>query len=604
MKKFNFIVFLSALLCAMMLFTACGEEEPVNEDVKAPQIDAPADVIDELPSGAETDDIDSAITDINNYLAYDQDKQNEAPIKNAYQLFDEKNSESLYSADKYIAVIREERKTPNVAGDVINIRYKAVNLITGKTFCEFGPITYIEHVSLPTLSYSFDVVSDIILEVRETKIMDQLDPIVTYQYIGLDGKNIFNSAMPDKPGYVVPEKYHQRIEPRDVNGYTYVTIDIKTFVIYDDEIVYSFDAGAERELPRVQHEYGSYKYVVEEVEDEYFIQVLDENYICLSQFQIPAKILGDGRANTRTYVLGNGNILVCGAYAVSDKEEYDYIYNLRKYASYTALYDVATGTAQEIELDFIITDLYSAEDKNAPCSISADYNAATILTYDRVKETLTESAVILNNQLEIACDLPTILATQIDEVKDIVFVDMMKFTFTTEINNHEFKYLVDSVAGTASLISNDAQFMDRYFYTDKAIYDFSLNELYRMSADETVLATIGNALLIKGEGYYKIFSAKEVSGADVKEISESSELYFVSYGDDYVVFTNKQEIPDRRYYIYNSAGECVLVTESAPTITEITDGCYRVAFSYYNSIWRDDKIEYLAQSKSVVLNNK
>ncbi len=608
MKKINFIVFLSALLCAMMLFSSCGEEEPVQGE-NPPVQDDPANVEANLPPQSITDNISDAVTDIDKYLSYGGDK-NSAEIKNAFELFDSKNGETLYSSYKYVAVIKEERRNTDIdpaTPDIISVRYKAVNLVNGKAIYSSNLISYLDNGSRPMTTYSFNVISNIILEVETRESFgDSAPQRVTFDYYTLDGVKLLS----------VDEKHHSvsQIDYEDA-GYKSVTIDTVTYIIRDDAIVYKFDAGAERPLPAVFHEYGDYKYVIKNEEGEVFVQILDLNYICLSQFQLPAKIHRNisftpvTTTDNAIFVLGNGNLLIRGVYEVSDGEDYDFVYLTKKYASYAALYDVTSGNAHEINLDFFVSDLYSVQYEKydqAVCSVSAENNIATIFKYDATRETLTESAVVLDNELNIVCELPTILATQSTNAKDIIYVDQTRFIFTTNVSDKSFVYLVDSVANTVTLISNEAVFMDQYFYTDKAIYDYSLKELYRMGAGETVYAEIGNGLLIsESNNDYKIFCMSEFSGSGVKEITSTNGLRFVSYGEDYVVFKNEMSIPDSRYYIYNSKGECVLTTESAPMISEITDGIYLVTFNYYESVMVGEySYTYIPHSKSIVLSNK
>ena len=364
-----------------------------------------------------------------------------------------------------------------------------------------------------------------------------------------------------------------------------LTVNGRSYVIRDYAVIYDFVEGTERVLPESYHESRGYKYIVNRIEDEIFIQILDLNYICISEYQLPARLIAGLSMTAKeivdkfVYILGNGNLLVQGAYAVDAGEDFDYYVGVQRYQIYTAIFDVLSGEVTEIKAGYIIKDFYSCEYENAVCALTAENNLATIATFDKATLSEEKSLVVLDNQANIIATIPEMLPTQITDVDSIRFIDDTKFTFTTNVNGSPFVYLIDCKTQQMTLISNDAVYMDGYFYTDRAIYSNSLEALHRLSDREQIIGEVGNGLVIRDRNEYKIFTVGAFGRAIFTKVADATKGEGVEFfGEDYVVVraTALDATASVIYYVYNAKGEAVLTSDELPEIDVFGDGIYRV----------------------------
>ena len=90
-------------------------------------------------------------------------------------------------------------------------------------------------------------------------------------------------------------------------GYLFVTVEDKVYVVYENEILRIFKLGEERLLPHTNYEYGELRYYIPTyVEDEDdTIYVLDaDNRIC-AHYK-----LRNAYDSRRISILANGNVLI------------------------------------------------------------------------------------------------------------------------------------------------------------------------------------------------------------------------------------------------------------------------------------------------------
>ena len=239
MKRFKFIVFLSALLCVAMMFAACGDvEDDGNVTPEAPE-----------QTREELADITKKIA---KYLEYYGDENGKA-IELAFEFGDSKQSESMISRfydssdnlSDYVAVIKTTTTTllpDGITVDTMSDRYVVKNVATGNTVYENTTGSYRPGVT-PGVKYRFRTLANIILEVaREEVIYDSEGNAsynYSYEYRTLDANSLARISGIDSGVS----------EILNYNGDYEVSIDGKTYIVRDDEIIYQFTEGVERTLP-------------------------------------------------------------------------------------------------------------------------------------------------------------------------------------------------------------------------------------------------------------------------------------------------------------------------------------------------------------------
>lgn len=626
MKRSKFIVFLSALLCIAMLFVSCGNEEPADDSALE---DAPSteDNGDEVVIESLADKIST----IEKYLEYTGEKNN-ASLEFKEKFSDSINSETLVSVfgsdsdslSDYVAVIKTtnvmtfeaDGVTPNTLID----DYVVKNVASGAVIFQSSTNPYI-YGNTPGTKFTFRTLANIILEVGTETVDYATDPngiySYTYKYFTLDSDVAISTITGSNAGVreYVDQSSGDRvvvIPNAEYKGFTNI-YDV-AYVIRDDEIIYEFVDGTERSLPYFFAKYGNLKYVFKYMNGEYFIQVLDKDFVCILEYQIPNNIIGmdsptfDEFTSPDVYILGNGNILFTGIYEAEEgSEDYDYEVYEAKYCYYSAIIDVKDLAVSEPELGFKIKDLYSAESDFAVCDVKSDFNIATITEFDKETLTTKDSMVVLNNSLEIEKTLPEIVYNQLIEADDVVFVDESKFVFTTTVQSKKFTYLVDTVREEKNLIANDAVYMDGYFYTEDAVYDYNLKRLYDIERDEIIFATVGNSILITDGSVYKLFTIEKSGLSGTVTVADNeAKTEIVTVADDYVVVSERYgEMFDKtRYYVYNSDGNVIVTADYDPVIHSITDGIYCVEYKYNYTVIDSSGEVTKVYTKVIVLNCK
>ena len=573
MKKLKISTLLSLLLCALMLLMSCGTEEVVDDG---------ADQEPEAPPSVDKMEVSEMVSGVSGLLGYIGKDNNEA-LSGTASLYDEASSETLYADFGRFAVVKSSSVTVDLNGnpDMVTDMYKVKSVITGKTLYSYIIPTY-SYGTTPRVELGFKLYADVVIEVAITESIISVAPDGTayvsgyktsYEYYDNNGVKLAG----------VTENKRAVIEEFGILGDHVLKVNGRAYVIRDYDIIYDFVEGTERVLPTVYHESRGYKYVVTSIEDEVFVQILDLNYICVSEYQIPARAIAGLNmtateiADNLVYVLGNGNLLIHCTYKVDEGEEFDYYVGKERYGVYTAIFDVMSGAVTELDAGYVIKDFYSCESDNAVCALTSEHNLATIATFD--KETLSEvkSLVVLDNQAKVIATIPEMLPTQTTDIDSIKFIDETKFIFTTNVKGKPFVYLIDCKTQQMTLIANDAVYMDGYFYTDRAIYSNSLEALHRLSDREEIIGEVGNGLVIRDRNEYKIFSLGAFGRAIFTKVADMTKGEGIEFfGEDYVVIraVALDAAASTVYYVYNAKGEVVLTSDVLPEIVEFGDGIY------------------------------
>lgn len=588
MKHSKFIVFLSALLCVATLFASCGEEPETPDTDNNGEGGAVQN--ETLDQAALLDFIDK----VNKYVGY-EGKENGSAANEFYSLADGKIAETLLDYDfKYVGVVLT-RKVSLVENsydiDLVFDGYKAINLLTGKpiyTSALADDQKGYKPGATPDVTYGFEVYGDAILEVAvnraEANGTDKTYKTI-YQYYTLDGIQIA-AIDPTKDDRAYVSDYD------DETGDMTLVIKSRSYIIRDGEVIYEFDVGAERPLPLIEYEYATYKYVYKKDRDAQYIQVLNSDFVCIFEYKLPFELYDYGFATsellkTKLFLLGNGSLFIKGMYMVEDDDtDYDYENYMAKYKTYNAIVtlDTVNGTASATELDlpFIVEEIFTTQTPDLDFKLlSPDYNFATVSEFDKENFLVKTYTVALNNDMAKLEVIPEVILTQNKNASNIRFVKENVFVFDTTVKNYPFTYIVNSATHTMTLISNDSVYMDDYFYTEDAVYDYSLNNLYTFTGGERVVCEIGNGLVITDGENYRIFSLNPYVGAHTTEIVSSTlgESYVGSYGDFVVVHGFDSYSETMLYRVYNCMGEIIADSDTLPSVKQIAEDIYLVSYT-------------------------
>ena len=575
MKKFKMIKLLSLLLCAVMLLASCsdGSENPSTDENGGAA---------SLPPEAEKVDVSTVISGVDSYLGYIGNHNNSSLNVNS-SLYDETAHETLYRSLGDFAVIRKRIISENFETglpEYVSDTYSLKSFLDGKTLWTSNAVSYF-YGTEPLVKYDFTLLGGAVLEIHISEAIISISPEGTsfidgYKetYTYKDVKGIFEDTLTFNRGY---------IDSFGNDGDLLFILNSKSYLIRDGEIIYQFVAGTEREIPSAYHEFKGYKYVINNMNSELYVQILDANYVCISEFQLPAKVVSKIDASSdeavidnSVYILGNGNLLIQGLYSVADGEEFDYFYEddtgRWKCFTYTALFNIETGEVTEINPGYIIKDFYSFESEDAPCLLSNEHNVAEIAVFDKLNLTESKSLVVLDNKGTVVATLPTALPNQDTDIESIRFIDDSRFIFTTTVNDSGFVYHVDIKAQKMTLVDNDAVYMDGYFYTDRAIYSNSLEALHRFTDKEEIIAKIGNGLVIRSGNEYKIFSVGAFGIANFVTVADVNKGEVIRSTEEDCVVVSKEGAT--LFQVYNAKGEVILSSDSVPEISELGDGTY------------------------------
>ncbi len=352
-----------------------------------------------------------------------------------------------------------------------------------------------------------------------------------------------------------------------VSGYYEVTIGDKIYAINSKgEILKTFDKGLEYTLPaNPDFEKNGLRYYYE---DEY-VYVLDKDFAPVSSYAY----LSD--YNYSKWVLPNGNIFLQYKKQLDDNAEaYDYK-DARgdKYDVVNHVYNVKTGAVSELELGYIVADVYDSDSSEFAIKNEENFIVEAV-KYTKggvYSENIEPTFFVLKGDFELVAELPEIIENQTGMPQ---FVAKNQLIVSTKFAGVGINYnVLVSTDGSYVLLPYGVSFGKTTFNYggETCIYTtYGYNEFSTPFENYSVLTTFnGTTRLIKAKNsnsnYVKFYYYSESEGSYVtKEV----------YAERYVKTVGSLILLDHgngQYVWYDAAGNHVVNTEST-TYENVGDG--------------------------------
>lgn len=445
MKNRKLIVFVSALLCAVMALSSCtGSAALPDNDVLAndPIHENGIILTDDASSG--TSDVPSVDTLTasgklavwQKYLKYDV-KSLDAASSDSTASLDDK-THNFVGADTYGVLVQTETK--RIHGEFEEL-WKTRVEETIRVYNIFGkdePIFSYKNAYLMNLEDESEILSDSTIVSVDTDIFYG---IFRVEYENWDA--VYeelpegSTETPEIIGYTLKETYYEFYladgtllgEAENfwdydtktteftnafiLNGTAYVLDNDGNFIKKVAEELYTED-------PFIEATYGSSE--IDKIGSYYFVYDLHNEDRALI-FDLNGKYVCEYNCDSEVEIfLPNGNVLMQDAIEVSEGAKtydvYDYETNA-KYDVVTKVFDVASGKVSEIEFAYIITEWYDAlGSRNA--ALAGDCVVIEAFTFEKQMVSSELSYVALNLDLTVKEVLPEIIPNQkgLIEIRD------------------------------------------------------------------------------------------------------------------------------------------------------------------------------------------
>ncbi len=546
-KRSGLILVLSVLLCVSMLFVSCksGDTDTNDTNTSETSIETTTEPVKKEPiPQSEKIDYVSILEKWNEYISYIAPEEEEA--MGANKMYTDNGDGTL--------IDRVDR------GMFWEVTFKYIGYTHGRTVKLFSKQTGEQiggaYVMLlgSNISYSFSY-TGCVVEIATYTVEDDETVTVTYDYYDVNGDRLNEAAVAAEDRYDV--------SVRDAgDGYYFITVGDTVYLMYDDELVRSFERGEELLLPYTNYEYGEYNYYIPEwYEDEQTIYVINSDDVICAEYQISKEY--DSR---EWYILANGNVLISYV-AYCDEEESLYTYEDKlgnEVLLYNVILDVATGKTTAIPATYQIVNLltpYSSEEKNVV--FNGNYQYAEICKI--VDGVLSEIAtpVILDNDMKILAELPLMVKNQsffagmLDEDSMLVLGEML-----TEENRGGVMYRVDATGVELYVDQSNPLYkvVENGFIYNGTLYNDRMQPLYELSEAEdylllndrrTILVKVKDAddddefllslLMIENGALESVALADETDTFHPLEVG--SRGFIVTVVDEFEVEEGEEEIP-------------------------------------------------------------
>lgn len=608
MKHSKIVVFLSLLLVAVMAFSSCSGSAVIpegDEQLNAPKEDIIIDLLDEsTPADAESalknaiaankTEIANAVAKWHDYVGF---KQNSLVADETAIGKDLMNNYTRVTFERYGALIvanaRQEVWDSTVGESgayVTSCKRVLVYNLYKENFEEpvFDSGDYKDWEQTPEAnytSYSISTNSNISgFRVLKTERIAKYEPSQENPEVQVfkEYETKYSTSFYTTEAIVPTVEENMAWSSSYVSGYYEVTIGNKIYAInHEGEILKVFDKGLEYVLPvNADYEKNGLRYYFE---NEY-VYVLDENFAPLSSYAF----LSD--YDMKWEMLPNGNVFFQYKKQLDDNAEvYDYkTVGGDKYDVVQHIYNVKTGAVSELELGYIVDNLYDSDSTEFTVKNEDNFIVEAIkYTKGGVYSKDTEPAVlVLKGDFELVAELPEIIENQTGMPK---IVALNKLVVTTEFAGAGKYNVLVSTEGSYELLPYGVSFGKTSFNYDGETCIYSTSDNHEFSTpfeNYSVVRTFnGTTTLIKTEnsGYAYLYYYSASRGEYVKERFYRADDYerIVTTVDSLILF----EIDEGEYTWYDAAGNSVVNTEST-NYYRVGDGIlihvYHAASDYPN----------------------
>lgn len=390
-----------------MLFVSCdmfnlfGDRNEDSEGTTEEQTE-PTDVIEDI-----LPDYSSIAADWNNYIEFNAPES--VPVLNpsdpTFITADQPSDNVQVNTNgKFIMVTTTTENSVNSTNESYNtrsIRYEIYNSTTGEEIFNATVPAYRVGTEDPAYKYSFEFLNAM-FEVRKQIYGKNPEENAYPEYVYTSYYSYY-----DQNGEILAANLDSRSysSSQTETGDLAITVGEKCYVIRDGEIFYTFDKGQERPLPTVDFEYLDYKYQLKN--DTY--RVFDSDCDLIAKYSIPY-----GSDDCMHTVLSNGNIFVQLIYNLDESaKDYDFSKAKNKYDVTHIIFDVTTGKATALELDFVVANIVTnAVDDGSNITVKNNNQFAEV--YKIVNDKLSSdcSFLILDNNMKEVKELQSFLKNQ------------------------------------------------------------------------------------------------------------------------------------------------------------------------------------------------
>lgn len=367
------------------------------------------------------------------------------------------------------------------------------------------------------------------------KDVDNYETVETYSYYDKTGKAIATDLE----------------EQGTVNG-EFMTLGDKTYVVRDGEIIKTFNAGEEYNLPKFNkdsqielinigsmtdpivsaqgyayYEQGDYGYCIREAAPQltkfgdFYLTLFPSVQIeIVKDYDVVLDYVSDAYAIMSYTVLSNGNVYICEYRQLNaGATEYDVISGEMKFDIVHVVLDVATGTINTVDKDFVAQKLYTNAtpemktlncqvtmgDVVGGCKVKDGYALAQIQKMANGSISGEVVYAVLDAELNIVAELPAIIANQFGYVGFLTEDKMLLNTNAIgeyEEDSHSIYYVADVTTGDLELYLSQyeqigVEYIDNGFIYEDVVYDYQWNELKDLSDDDYEYYVIDGKLLIQ-----------------------------------------------------------------------------------------------------------
>lgn len=336
----------------------------------------------------------------------------------------------------------------------------------------------------------------------------------TYSYYSPNGTRVAGGL--DKRSYTVKST---------ASGAELVTIGDKCYFCRDDEIVYTFEKGQERDIPNIESddglECGDYKYYYDSYGKQ--LTVFDDKYDVICSFKLES-----GHDNCSWWVLESGDVLI--QYADECYTD-DYDFKLdddSKVAFRQIVVHINDGTVEETESpEYYIFDVVTKYSSGYTYKVK-DENESQLVIAHKVDSKLSDDVryLIMDNSLKVIAELPNIVKNQVGFV-GFVSENKMIVKAANYSGDQYIYYMVDTRDSTVSLYvdeqSSEYEKVDGGFIYKGILYNYDMKELCDLSCVESY--EIVEGVIIVNE---KLTRFDETETASETETDDESDINTVT----------------------------------------------------------------------------
>ncbi len=562
-KRSLWILFLSALLCLSMLFSACDSgstndtEEPSGSDGEETTDTESGSgneaIADEIPVDEKIDYL-NILTEWNKYITsvgtYDAPtySSNSTSLFSTYTETDGATvTQNTYG--KIAVVVKEyntDLRNPEdqvLHEDIPNRETSFINLETGLklsvgelvyTSYDFAEGRYINQ-------YSASVRLDTIVEI-ETKTWintaaegepEMWGQVSTFAYYYNDGR-------------VIKDKLTDRAEAITTGGVNALVIEGKAYHCRGGEVILETAADNVYALPNyTSAEYAGYTYFF----SGSTVKVADSEYNIIVDCVLPAYI--ENNQATRT-ILSNGNIHYYATEGCSDNvNDYDYEDSGAKYKIWNVIINVYTGEMTRVELPYIFEDGIKTNfnTDTTGFKLEGEYQCATVRMIEDGKLSDTTETIILNNKLETIVKLPKLLKNQTGFA-----TALGDGRFLVEVENlgGAAYYVGDSADGSVTRFFNNTSMLNGGFIRDGKVYNNELEMVFDM-------ADVKEGWNIRsGRLFFKAVESFEDTSDPDNITTVSKEISYIGYIDESGSFQKNKLGEDVTVAVFGNNPELML----------------------------------------------